>query len=218
MNTSLLIDDCFDAFKQNKLSALIESCKRVLKECLDKSVPANWHPLGFVVFKLPDNSQRALRLHLWPREGLRPAEPLWPIHNHIFDVNSFVVSGKVTNKVYRILPNANGRHRLYQVSYSSAGTILSPTPDIVESIEQTRDVFKQDSCYMVERNIFHSTFSEPGQFTATLVLTDKTDRSAKPLIVGDNRSESRTCPSRYVLDEDRAFLLNSLKEELETKG
>src|ERR1044072_1896916 len=65
-------------------------------------VNAMHHPLGFLHVNVANFEGKGLRLHIWAAELNRPLPPFWPIHNHTFDIVSYVSAGVITNAMYQL--------------------------------------------------------------------------------------------------------------------
>jgi hypothetical protein len=82
-----------------------------------------WHPLGFIHMRLVAEGNRALRLHLWSGTLAEPTEPLWPVHNHVFALESLVISGSIRDLRYDVKLDDQGDRRLYEVLYDEFGSL-----------------------------------------------------------------------------------------------
>jgi hypothetical protein len=171
-------------------------------------VNPSWHPLGFIVFRISESSQFSLRMHVWPADGLRPAEPFWPIHNHVFTVKSYLIAGQLRNTTYKIKPARDGTHRLYEVSYSSQGTLIQPTTHLINISSHRDETQLAGKFYTVPEGAFHSTTSGTGILTATFVITEKSGKLTRPIVVGDTEPRTWSCPSRPLDEEEISRCLN----------
>src|SRR5437879_13738561 len=59
-----------------------------------------WHPLGFVSVVVKEDDAVAIRLHYWPAGERRPKNPNWPIHNHVFELCSTIITGEIIDRQY----------------------------------------------------------------------------------------------------------------------
>src|SRR6266851_264015 len=67
-----------------------------------RSLGALWHPLGFVNLELGALNQGTYRLHIWPQYERHAKTPDWRIHTHVYDLESFVVVGRITDRTYSV--------------------------------------------------------------------------------------------------------------------
>lgn len=177
--------------KKESSEQIINDFKRYLNQNCNHII-FNWHPLGFVHSKLcyiPNIGD--LRLHVW-LEGFRNTQlPHMPIHDHIFNVNSFILSGTVTNHIYEVgNGNDNGHlYRTYEAQYKNVGSLLSPTEELLTCRLKSSAVHSKGDFYIVKKEIFHETTVEVGNFAATLVIATERDDTKKPKILGPIKSQ-----------------------------
>lgn len=150
-----------------------------------KMVEATWHPLGFVRLKLTSSVQGSLRIHVWPETERRSQVPVWNIHDHLFDLRSFVLCGVVRNHRFEVRPDkTSATHRLYQVSYCKRQSRLHATTAEVSCHHISADVYSALESYSVYGEEFHASVVEKNILTATIVITSNHSRRA-PNVLGD---------------------------------
>jgi hypothetical protein len=162
------------------------------------SLPFNRHPLGFAYVLVAKEDSHALRLHIWSDHDRYEQQPYWPIHNHKFDLISRVLSGRLTNRQYRVQPTLKKTtQRLFDITYESEGSIMSPS-DIFVSVDFIgSEHITAPNSYRIGAGVFHDTFVPTGVFTATLVITRDSLRDADVKTVGDSGNGVRY---KYVRD------------------
>ncbi len=171
---------------------------------------AYWHPLGFLIITLFKGSDCTIRLHIWPSGGLRPAEPNWPIHDHIFRVDSLVLCGSITNTTYSIKSTPEGEFKIYQVSYIDNATLLTSTNHRAQAEICGVDVISAENSYRVERGYFHMSQSSSVELTATLVYTSKAVTDP-PRVLGRSDGElTYLCRRRSCLFDEYCALIGHL--------
>lgn len=72
------------------------------------------HPNGFVQLDLDESG--ALRLHIWPEEGrVQKQATDHPIHDHIFDMRSTVLRGRLGQQLYKfdLMHGGDPTHAIY---------------------------------------------------------------------------------------------------------
>ncbi len=193
-----------------------ESAVRVIAG-LPAELEAHRHPLGFWHVSLGNTSEGTIRLHLWPRSSRYPQAPHWPIHTHTFDLQSIVLVGSIENRLYTTQTAHDGSHRVYEVNYSEADSVLRDTGRIVQASLSGCSAVTARQGYRVSVSEFHETAVPDNCFAATLVLAKQVSRSeAVPLVLGDlhglseyrySRSSINENDLRKGLDELRSHLL-----------
>jgi hypothetical protein len=145
----------------------------------------NWHPLGFVHSKLCNIPNIGdLRLHVW-LPGYRNAQlPQMPIHDHIFKVNSFILTGTVTNHIYETGKGSGQLYRTYKAKYNNRGSILIPQEELATCSLKSSTSHSKGDFYIVEKGIFHETTVETHEFAATLVIATEKAEDEHPKILG----------------------------------
>jgi len=68
-----------------------EDVRQVIEYAYSNSVVFNWHPLGFIHCLLFSYDGTSLRLHVRPADERRYQEPEFAVHDHIFNMTSYVV-------------------------------------------------------------------------------------------------------------------------------
>jgi len=149
--------------------------------------PSFWHPLGFVHMRLHALDAKSLRLHFWPAGQRRPQAPLWPIHDHIFDIRSVILVGSVENTQYEVTRTEQSPHRIYEVKYGGGNSTLNQltaTSDFVVSQETLIEEHATGGSYSIARTVFHKSVVPPDKRAATLVVTSN-PLPASPRVIGE---------------------------------
>lgn len=142
------------------------------------------HPLGFYVAKIALVGVDVLRLHIWRAGDWFPSDPAWPVHDHMFDLESVVVLGRVLNSVYEVTDSEHGDGQLYSVEYSDRGSVRIRTERRVTCRKVSEDSIAAVQKYRVGAGTFHSTAPSPNCSAVTIARTTRiSDRP--PLVVGD---------------------------------
>ncbi|CAH0184920.1 hypothetical protein [Peribacillus simplex] len=149
----------------------------------------NWHPLGFVHSKLCNiHNIGDLRLHVWLDGFRNTQQPHMPIHDHIFNVNSFILSGTVTNHIYEVGKDNGHLYRVYEAQYNNGGSLLSSTEELLTCRLKSSDKHSKGDFYIVKKEIFHESTVDVGDFAATLVIATERDDTKRPRILGPIKS------------------------------
>lgn len=169
---------------------------------------AVWHPYGFVACRLGRVDGGTLRLHLWPAGERTRQEPDWPIHNHIFRLDSTILAGELTNHDYQV--SASGRDPLYRVRYHEGQSILTRSEDQVDAVLVRSEVQEPEKTYLIEPLDYHASEVPTEVFAATIVLTSKHVDDA-PAVVGAREGRPLYAFTRRPCDD---AALAALVEEL----
>src|SRR3989442_5678783 len=89
------------------------------------------HPYGFLILKCGPHSEGDLRVHVWLDSERVRQQPDWPPHTHPGPLLSFVLLGRVRNRLWRITDDPLGLHCIYEVHYSGDSSILRKTAKVV---------------------------------------------------------------------------------------
>ena len=118
-------------------------------------IQPHWHPLGFVSCFVLREDDHAVRVHLWPAGERRPKHPNWPIHTHIFDLESHVVFGALVDRQYELSPGE--AFEKYGVHYNGIDSDIRPTRECVRVVKMREVTHSAGSTYSVAKGIFHET-------------------------------------------------------------
>jgi hypothetical protein len=154
---------------------IIEIMQDILQKPAD--FEATWHPLGFVHVSLGNFENKNLRLHIWREDGKKSPLLTSSIHNHIRDLTSFVLLGKIRNNYINCYPEAeNPSHRVYQVIYDGRVNLLKPTSTLIAYEKVESAVFMSPEQYIIKSGEFHYT-ELLSQIAVTVVVAEKTTDS-----------------------------------------
>ncbi|WP_457934051.1 hypothetical protein LOS73_17690 [Pseudoalteromonas sp. SCSIO 43210] len=177
-----LVDDLFLSFTTQKMNVL---CEHLIDNISD--INATWHPLGFAIVKLLETESLKYRLHIWPAGERKPKYPNWPIHNHIFDLESLVVAGNIGSKNYLVLNSEYGKRSSnlkYIVKYHDTGSEIISTKTYIDVIQDTEQWFNTGEIYKIIRGAFHQSCVHENEFAASLVRTSNERVGTSPTVVG----------------------------------
>ena len=128
------------------------------------------HPLGFMHVDLEPVSGRAgARLHVWTGTFLAGADTLGRLHDHVWELRSAVLAGRLVDHVLEPEPAPLGEHRAYRVRYGPKGNALEPLPGRWSLRESAARERGRGQSYALAPGLVHRTeiVDLP---TATLVL------------------------------------------------
>lgn len=163
------------------------------------------HPLGFLYLPLLRMSDATLRLHIWHNDPEpRPLgdDEISPMHDHTWDMTSYVICGELRNVVVtvendRLAPT----HRVFEIHGNGAVDDIRATDTVVRIVDECEDKVSVGQTYRMGSDLIHRT--EPGAgVVATLVAARRTskrvERALGPLELRGYRSERQVCPPQRV--------------------
>ena len=143
-----------------------------------------WHPTGFVVGKLRVSEHGTLRLHVWPDDARVYGEPHWPVHDHVFSLESLVLVGAVVSREHEVVDDPAGSMRRWAVDYGPGrDSRLVPEGEPVTMRPAAPITTRAGEAYSVDAGRFHASTVPEGQLAATLVATRVTGRQ-RPFVLG----------------------------------
>jgi len=143
-----------------------------------------WHPTGFVVAKVEVFERGMLRLHVWPDDDRVFGEPHWPVHDHVFSLQSLVLMGSVFSREHEVVDDPAGTMRRWAVDYGEGrDSQLVPEGNPVSVRAGQPVTTGPGNTYGVAAGRFHTSSVPEGQLAATLVATRATDRR-RPFVLG----------------------------------
>jgi hypothetical protein len=208
MNISNLAEKLFNS----KITE--DEVKEIVEYAYHTNAMFNWHPLGFVHYKLFENDGTILRLHIWPSTGRRYQEPQFTIHDHIFDMTSYIVTGVQTNVLYKVYSDSekpNGK--LYSVGYVEGQSWVRDIGRQISFIELSRTEYKKNETYSMTEAIFHESDIRNDALVCTVVTT-KNKLSRTPIVIGpiEGEKEYRYVRENCSLEVSKELLQKVLRE------
>lgn len=160
-----------------------------------------WHPLGFIMSTYLQENNKKIRIHIWPKNYSKTQLPNWNIHNHIFDLTSWVLEGEILNIEYDLEYINNSNNCIYEVTYNSKHSILKKTNNKIKMTEKNKTINVKGNTYSLKSNIFHSSILKGNKSALTLVLSVETDNKC-PLVVGECNAKLEYIYSREEVSDD----------------
>lgn len=181
---------------------------------LEKS-EGNWHPLGFMSWKLGTiASVGTLRLHTWPA-GLRRESPRGPkIHDHAWYLSSLVMEGTYTDTIFDVqeigkvtseaVRKQQSLLRVFRpvLKETSAALETDGTCATATAIEDRS--FGAGTTHRIPIKVFHITDIEPDKMVTTLVL-ESPPIDGRTRILMDTPMEPLRDPKHIIPVEDALF-------------
>lgn len=181
----------------------------LIESLLEESHNFIWHPLGFVMCRVARWESRSLRVHIWPNHKGHQQTPAWMIHDHLFHLKSWVLSGEIENKEYVI--DVNGKeHLIYEARYDGDRSILNRTNIFCSKSINKKSVYSKGSVYEVPAGIFHESQSLSNKTTVTVCETYD-EFSGPPKILGSvDGLLSYTYERRHVTKNEMNELIKKI--------
>lgn len=173
-------------------TAFLSSIRNLIESLIQNPeiATAKWHPLGFVHYSLHESANIKLRLHIWPQDQRRAQVPFWPIHDHLFTLESRIISGRVTNTTYVAESSLLGEHKIYEVEYCAASSALVSTNRRVNAVVSEKIEHISGERYTVQKGVFHTSDVEVGSFASTFVIGTEVSLN-KPCVLGEHSGADR---------------------------
>lgn len=187
-----------------------EICPHDLIESLiEENCKFLWHPLGFVMCKVVRWESTSLRVHIWPNDTNYQQTPAWLIHDHLFHLKSWVLSGEIENKEYLIDINGTG-NVIYEAQYDGDCSILNRTNIFCSRSLNKKAVYSKGTVYEVPSGIFHESRSLSKKTTVTVCETYD-EVAAPPKILGSvDGALSYTYERRNVTERQMLELIRNI--------
>ena len=155
----------------------------------EKDLSFRLHPLGFIACTLLSEGSLKARLHIWPSDGEHQQSPYCQIHDHLFEFQSWVLSGSIKNIEYQKDPDGF-EFSIYETSYRGDWSVLNKTQERIRLSRSQAHRYDKGSKYSVNAGVLHETERVGGEPAVTLLIT--TDISNRPpLIAGPLNGEER---------------------------
>lgn len=155
------------------------------------------HPLGFSVVQLKSGT-KSLRLHLW--RGPEISQPGFEIHDHTFELESYVIDGRLRHRTYEAVPDPAGEFAVYDIRYEPDASVMTKTAHRARLQNKTDVLVETGKTYAVPAGRLHDAVLHDCSSATTLVLTR--DHGGSPVTYGPaNGAESLTAP-REALSSD----------------
>lgn len=161
--------------------------------------PFRFHPLGFIACTLIAEGPLKLRLHYWPVHGGVQQSPECQIHDHLFEFQSWVLSGAVENIEYEASATGN-EYSVYETEYRDGQSILIKTRQLLRLVERGRSVFKEGESYSVAAGTLHETGRFGGGPAFTVLVANDVSSKA-PLVLGSKAGLDSYFYQRSVIEE-----------------
>jgi hypothetical protein len=195
-----ILHDLNKGFEQKNSSLIYQKILELFQK--NNSFFFQKHPLGFNFLNLGKLSDAVeFRLHVWDsRFGSNDNE--LQIHNHSFDFESFVVSGKIKNTIFRLIKNEGSNGVLYEVKFIDNKSILDVVGENCDIKADSVTFIDEGYFYDLSKDKFHKS-EHLVDFSITLLKMIKPTVFNPPLIFSSKRIKELKSFSRSQLKEER---------------
>ncbi len=194
MKNLLNHNDWISALNNNELSAF-----DIIQVGIDKGANFIWHPLGFILCKLSEEGEKKIRLHIWPNNNDRMQKPAWLIHDHLFNLKSWVVAGRIENIEYSV-EEGTPNFRVYHARYEEDSSVLYRTDKKIFITEKIKYLVSAGERYSVPSGMLHQSVSV-SETTSVTVCETIDQPSIIPSIAGDISGADKYSYTRVKVDE-----------------
>lgn len=193
-------------YRTKNIIKISESCNKIIKDL--KSNDLMIHPLGFYynnLFEFENNEK--FRIHIWSNNSER-LKPLMDIHNHYYNVISYVVTGHIFNTLYSSSKSIPSTHSLYSGSYDKDGKrILKKTGQNFNLKKIVQNKIKAGNLYIIDKAEIHKGEVPSSEFTITIVYTEK-PTNPNPQVFGKiNKEDEYTFPKLMIDKNEVKYIL-----------
>ncbi|MBU3007816.1 hypothetical protein [Cobetia amphilecti] len=187
----------------SKFSAELDSAsirpRELLLWMISNNLQFSWHPLGFAVCKLLTEGNISLRVHLWPNHTNYQQLPYFPIHDHLFELKSWVLSGAIENYEYNIDCDGD-EYSIYDVSYNDKISTVKKSEHRCSLALVNRAVFFEGSSYNVSARTFHKSSSVYDGVSLTVCQTENM-ATTPPRVLGYKNGGAQYSYNRIIVEQ-----------------
>jgi len=160
-----------------------------------------FHPLGFIYCKMYEfSNNETLRIHIWNGQS-KTQEPIMDIHNHFYDVNSYVLTGLLFNDLYEITKEKEATHSVYAGSYVNESTRILTKTELEKNLSSLgRQIIKKDNLYSIKKSEIHSGGNLNDEITITVVFSENPG-NPEPLVFGPLNGNKKYIYESNIVDK-----------------
>lgn len=166
MNLASKLLDAFSVRDAEALNTLLQNAMR------GGSYTCYVHPLGFYFVRLVVQGKMSLRLHYWPASYREEGSAITPYHDHVWKLQSFILSGAIENVMLDIVEDELGAYQLAQINQIDGVDEVVPSGRTVSVNEKSRQRLMAGEYYEIEAREFHYTDIPRDQAAITVVRSD----------------------------------------------
>jgi hypothetical protein len=128
---------------------------------LERAHDFEWSLQGFGMFRL--YLSREMRLHVW--DFRFAAADVTTLHTHPWDFLSTVISGRITDRVYREISSHPKTHMRQRIVCGPGGCATDDPPEPVCLQPYREDTFQRGQWYRLSAKQIHESIPAPGTIT-----------------------------------------------------
>jgi len=196
-------------FKNKNLKKISEKTYELLTNFSDGYLrnKLRVHPLGFLFCRLHcfDNDE-TIRVHIWlDKENIQ--KPLMDIHNHFYNIISYIVTGAVSNTLYKVSKEEPLTHATYVGSYqSNEKRILSKKNEFYQLEEIETQIINEGELYTIGKSEVHKGDSIDDSISISIVYTEEPGNPS-PLVFGPIAGLDEYTYSSLLVDKQKIIEL-----------
>ena len=189
-------------FKNNDKKSIKEQVSLLLYESTQGYLrdKLRVHPLGFLFCRLHQfSNNETIRIHIWSdKENIQ--KQIIDIHNHFYNIMSYIIVGSVSNTLYKASVNEPYTHSTYIGSYqNNEKRILSKNDECYKLEELETHIINEGELYKIVKSEVHRGGSIDN-FSISLVYTEDPGNPS-PLVFGPIDGLSKYEYSSILVDE-----------------
>lgn len=176
------------------------------------------HPLGFFYCRLFNSEEFQIRLHIWEVD-YKKKEDLF-IHDHYYDLCSWVLCGKIVDYTYSIKRvKEKTKYARFTSNYKYGNNIrtLQRTTEFYQIERVLKKEITGGEKYFISKGMFHSNdiIFENTDITVTIVIGYNYNQSHSPNVIGlyDNKVYQENDPQK-VSKEKVINIIEKAKTEI----
>ncbi|UFH60467.1 hypothetical protein [Sulfurovum mangrovi] len=175
------------------------NAKTLLNKVQIAQIDFFWHPLGFIIGTYLNNGREKIRIHIWPKDGGKKQLPYWNIHDHIFDLKSWVLKGEITNIEYDVINDNSSTKCFYDVKYIENQSLMTKSEQHISYKISKKETYAEGEIYTIDAGIFHTSEKTNIGNALTVVLSINTDIKT-PKVIGEEEGENSYQYNRNKVD------------------
>jgi hypothetical protein len=176
---------------------------------LNNNVNFQKHPLGFKFFNIGKLSlHEELRIHIWDNKDDNQDNDL-QIHDHSFNFESLVISGKIQNIRYELQNNLNSNGYIYRVMFVDNKSCLELISNNVEIKINSTEIITEGNFYFVNNDEFHESINIEN-YSITLLKMIKPLIFKSPIVYSPKKIKEFMSFKRSYLSKEESKEISKL--------
>jgi hypothetical protein len=177
------VREYFEARDLAKLRTSFDSLIKAVQRtgCLAEKM--FFHPLGFAYSELFvfSNGDR-IRVNIWSLVRHQQT-PLMEVHDHFYNITSFVVMGRMINRLYAVNEESSPNRAIYKGTFDPVeGRTLKKTEKCLNAEVVNTEIVKRGELYCLPKGRLHSSYVPVDEFACTFVLASQRDAPSSRIL------------------------------------